>query len=244
MILAAFAICVLAPQAPPPVKLISPLPTALIQHRVAPTKEPTYSGSPRYGLISVDGGKGMVWFVIDGTKLYLDRNGDGDLTDDGPPIESKKLDYLPKPHVFFEWPSLSPQGASAKLTEGSMLAYAQGGEYRIGDFRHKVDGKFWFYRNRGVTLAAKASEAPILNLGAPLGLLFDFINGTDGTLSKSKPNEFYIQIGSQGSETGAFLCRTYEDMPKDAYIEADFQFVDQRNASNKLHLIAQLRTRC
>jgi hypothetical protein len=242
--IAGIAMCALAAQASPPVKLISPLPTALVQHRVVPTKEPIYGRAPRYGLISVDGGKSMVWFVIDGTKLYLDRNGNGDLTDDGPPIESKKLDYLKKPHVYFEWPSLSPKGTSANLTEGSLLAYVNGDEYRIGDFRHKIDGMFWFYRNRGVTLAAKASEAPILNLGAPLGLLFDFINGTDGTLSKNKANEFFVQIGSQGSEAGSFLCRSYEDMPKDAYIEADFQLVDQRNESTTLHQIVQLRTRC
>jgi hypothetical protein len=244
MIFAMLAGCVLAPQAPPAFKLISPLPTALEKQRVLPTKEPSYAGSPRYGLLLIDGGKARVWFVVDGTKLYLDKNGNGDLTDDGPPLQTEKVEGITFPYVFFSWPSIAPRGTKAKLTEGNVMAKIQDGEYRIIDIRNVVDGVYWFYRNRGCVLATKASEAPILNLGEPVGLLFDFVNRTDGTLSKSKENDFFIQIGSHGSQTGSFLCRSYEDVPKDTYIEADFEFVDQRDPAKKLHLIAQLRTRC
>jgi hypothetical protein len=244
MIVAIIAGCALTAAPPTPVKLISPLPTALLKQRVAPTKEPKYSGSPRYGLITIDGGKAKVWFVVDGTQLYMDKNGNGDLTDDGPAIASKKLEHFTSPHVFFEWPSMAPKGTTSKLTDCSLFVYVRGTEYRIADFRTYQNGVFWFYRNRGCVLAAKAAEAPILNWGAPYGLLFDFINGTDGTLSKSKANEFYIQIGSQGSEVGSFVCRSYEDMPKDTTIEANFEFVDKRDNSKKLNMVAQLRTRC
>ena len=234
-------------QPPPAFKLIDPLPVALEHARNAPTKEPSYSASPRYGMITFDGAKAKVWFVVDGTKLYIDRNGDGDLTNDGPPIESKKLDYLKQPHVFFEWDSMSPARTKAKVTENSLLFYLVGprqDECKLGDVRRKVDGVFWFYRNRGAMLAAKPADAPVLNYASPLGLMFDFINGTDGSLSKSKENEFYIQIGSQGSLPGCFVCRSYEDMPKDAYIEAVFEFDDARDSGKKLNLVAQLRTRC
>jgi hypothetical protein len=50
-------------------------------------KEPKYVSSPRYALL-VFGAKAdsQVWIVEDGKLLYVDRNGNGDLTDDGPPI--------------------------------------------------------------------------------------------------------------------------------------------------------------
>lgn len=50
-------------------------------------KEPDYTQQPRYVLLAF-GAKHPtpVWMVEDGRKLYLDRNANGDLTDDGPPL--------------------------------------------------------------------------------------------------------------------------------------------------------------
>src|SRR5262245_13164958 len=48
------------------------------------SKEPAYRGKPRYGLL-VLGRKAetRIWLVIDGKTLYVDRNGNGDLTEPG-----------------------------------------------------------------------------------------------------------------------------------------------------------------
>ena len=50
-------------------------------------KEPKYDASPRYALL-VFGAKAdsHVWLVEDGKTLYVDKNANGDLTDDGPPL--------------------------------------------------------------------------------------------------------------------------------------------------------------
>ncbi len=54
----------------------------------SPTKEPKYQNEPRYALL-VFGPKReqRVWMVLDGTTLYVDRNGNGDLTDPGERLE-------------------------------------------------------------------------------------------------------------------------------------------------------------
>jgi hypothetical protein len=55
-------------------------------------KEPAYqSKTPRYCLL-VFGleAKSRVWLVLDGKTLYVDRNGNGDLTDDGEKIAAKR----------------------------------------------------------------------------------------------------------------------------------------------------------
>src|SRR5262249_14910455 len=44
-------------------------------------KEPAYKNRPLSGLlVSGPDARARVWVVLDGTTLYVDRNGDGDLT--------------------------------------------------------------------------------------------------------------------------------------------------------------------
>ncbi len=43
--------------------------------------EPTYSGKPEYALLLFGPeARRRVWVVLDGETIYVDRNGDGDLT--------------------------------------------------------------------------------------------------------------------------------------------------------------------
>jgi hypothetical protein len=57
-------------------------------------KEPVYEGKPKYCLL-VFGKKAdtRVWLVLDGKSLYIDRNNNGDLTEDGEKLSS--------PHGYF-----------------------------------------------------------------------------------------------------------------------------------------------
>lgn len=51
-------------------------------------KEPEYQSTPKYCLLLLGaGGDVKVWMVEDGKRLYIDKNANGDLTDDGQPIE-------------------------------------------------------------------------------------------------------------------------------------------------------------
>jgi len=50
-------------------------------------KQPAYHDKPRYCLLVFGAeAKTKVWIVEDGRTLYVDRNANGDLTDDGPPL--------------------------------------------------------------------------------------------------------------------------------------------------------------
>lgn len=56
-------------------------------------KEPKYDGKPVYCLLAFDAeAKQRVWLVHDGDTLYVDRNGNGDLTDDGEKVAGKRED--------------------------------------------------------------------------------------------------------------------------------------------------------
>lgn len=59
-------------------------------------KEPKYAGQPKYCLVAFDAeGKERLWLVHDGDSLYVDRNGNGDLTDDGEKITAEKPKVTP-----------------------------------------------------------------------------------------------------------------------------------------------------
>src|SRR6185295_18384734 len=56
------------------------------------SKEPRYEQTPKYSLITTrDGGDVKVWMVEDGKRLFVDKNANGDLTDDGPPIKPSHI---------------------------------------------------------------------------------------------------------------------------------------------------------
>src|SRR6476660_2009490 len=58
-------------------------------------KEPAYqSKSPRYVLLAFGPeAKDRAWLVCDGDTLYVDRNGDGDLTAPGNKVAAKKDEH-------------------------------------------------------------------------------------------------------------------------------------------------------
>jgi hypothetical protein len=56
-------------------------------------KQPAYGAEPRYCLLLFGAeAKIRVWIVKDGRALHVDRNANGDLTDDGPPLQPRKVD--------------------------------------------------------------------------------------------------------------------------------------------------------
>jgi hypothetical protein len=72
--------------------LISPAVHAVDLTKIERTiaKEPAYAGKPKYCLLVFGSeAKMRIWLALDGDKLYVDKNGNGDLTDDGPPVTAK-----------------------------------------------------------------------------------------------------------------------------------------------------------
>jgi hypothetical protein len=65
-------------------------PAKTVAERVERTlvKEPKYLEAPKYSLLVLGtDGKVKVWMVEDGKRLFVDKNANGDLTDDGPPLQ-------------------------------------------------------------------------------------------------------------------------------------------------------------
>jgi len=54
-------------------------------------KEPAYKSKPKYCLLVFgQEAKHRVWVVLDGDVVYIDRNGNGDLTEEGERLEANR----------------------------------------------------------------------------------------------------------------------------------------------------------
>jgi hypothetical protein len=77
-----------------------------LDRRIA--REPVYQSKPLYclALLGPDA-RTRVWMVLDGERLYVDKNCNGDLSDDGPPAEIKTERSDP---ASFDKIKVSPDG--------------------------------------------------------------------------------------------------------------------------------------
>src|SRR5436305_15112853 len=66
-------------------------------------KEPAYHANPGYCLLVFgQEAKDRVWLVLDGDTLYVDKNGNGDLTDDGAPTKAGAFEPSKHPIIARE----------------------------------------------------------------------------------------------------------------------------------------------
>src|SRR5262245_36000407 len=120
-------------------------------------KEPVYQNKPKYWLLVFGpDAKTRVWLVIDGDVLYVDRNGNGDLTEKGermalmaPEGEITEPDCGTK-HTALR---VTPQKDGRKLV--SLMAE---GKYR--------------QRSGPVTFAGRSQDAPIIHFNGPVSVRF------------------------------------------------------------------------
>jgi len=67
-------------------------------------KEPSYEAAPKYSLLTLgNSGDVRVWMVEDGKRLFVDKNANGDLTDDGPPLMPSNVRNLDATRWDFDY---------------------------------------------------------------------------------------------------------------------------------------------
>lgn len=134
------------------------------QHKLA--HEPHYKSTPRYALLAFGAkGESKVWLVEDGQSLYLDRNQNADLTDDGPPLPGKVRDSG----------SVSYDLDAIALADGSRHSKFQLSRWKAGEkddtysLSVMVNERVPMYAGWfGTFWSASPQAAPVVRLGAPL----------------------------------------------------------------------------
>jgi len=143
-------------------------PLAAVQRRIG--KVPKYEAKPKYALL-VLGPKAdaKVWLVEDGKRLYVDRNGNGDLTDDGPPIEPSNVRNLGANQWDFDYvlDELKP-GDGSRHTDFKLVRWNYGQKDDGYGLSLKLDGQTPMFAGWTAFWADSPQEAQLIHFGGAL----------------------------------------------------------------------------
>jgi hypothetical protein len=228
-------------------------------------KEPAYQSKPKYCLLVFGPeAKTRVWLVLDlvtepweadGAKnaLYVDRNGNGDLTEPGERVtctlrrQESFASFSARPSVsycpHFEVGPVIEHDGQTRHTDLRLDVDSYVQKYRPCSLSVKVHGRA--VQSAGGTLlrfADRPQDAPIIHFNGPLTMrvhmdsgVFHVPIGYQGgdeappwseqhPLGRGTPWSLYAQLGTPGLGRGTFAALSAEAVPADAHPVADLEF--------------------
>ncbi len=224
-------------------------------------KEPHYeSKQPGYVLLAFGpDAQSLVWLVVDDECVYIDRNGNRDLTDPDERLRAAEVRQLKNPDAEFEEYRIYRLGdiaASSATRRYQQLTFRQ---FRrptekfvantpedrqekatltaypnlAGNIAVQVND---YRQNAGPPFGRKASEAPIIHFDGPLTIHVDVDDAFVSNpilLRDGQESElsFEISIGTPGLGTHAFAYCDYNIVPVDVHpvVKAEFVNMDREN---------------
>ena len=217
-------------------------------------KEPAYkTKDPRYCLL-VFGPKAdyRVWLVLDGDTLYVDRNGNGDLTEAGESTgpEARNTD----PCSFKAITILGPDGKTEEKLDFALFGwfdYSAGKDTRQISPSVSVTWKGRWFGSWGdetgpCIWGRKQKDAPVLHVDGPLQMGFESL--AEHALARKGDGQFELSVGvgTKGLGKGAFvhLSSAQDAIPKDVYPTAALEFPSTTSGGPPIRVQAVLKQRC
>jgi hypothetical protein len=244
-LLAAFALIVVAPPT-------SAADLDKIDHPLR--KEPAYqTKSPKYCLV-VFGPKAetCIWLVLDGEALYVDKNGNGDLTEPGE--STGPADTNTDPCSFKPIKILHPDGKTEEELSFALYGWF---DYKAGKRTDRVqpsvsvgwNGRWfgsWGDETGPCVWGKRPADAPILHVDGPLQMGFEV--PADAALERKGDDKFELKVGvgTKGLGRGSFVHLSYakDAIPKDVYPTADLEFPAKDRDGPPVRVRAVLKQRC
>jgi hypothetical protein len=217
-------------------------------------KEPAYmTKDPRYCLL-VFGPKAdyRVWLVLDGNRLYVDRNGNGDLTEAGKSTGPQQRNTAPC--SFEPVTLLEPDGKTEEKLEFAQYGWF---DYAAGkDTPELSPAVFVTWKGRsfgswgdetGPCIWGRTpQDAPVLHIDGPLQMGFE--SHAKYALERKGDGQFELNVGvgTKGLGKGAFVHLSYarDAIPKDVYPTAVLEFPNKTPGSRPVMVRAVLKKRC
>jgi hypothetical protein len=242
-----------------------------IERRIG--KEPAYqTRSPAYCLLAFGpGAKARVWLVYDDAAglLYLDRNGDGNLTDHGEVVKASSqktstFDDLRVKAVRFEVGRLREPGGQAEhanvLVEMQVFR-GRNKEFFLPAARVSMDTNGKLRQEAGFgkfTFAPRPARAPVLHFNGPLTLFLALephrqVDLTRGQLNPARaevrhlagdPVDFRVNVGTPGLGDDAWVKLTTDGPPADVHPAAEIEFPSRQGPKQRVRRRYELRERC
>jgi hypothetical protein len=217
-------------------------------------KEPAYkSKSPRYCLLALGpGAKHKVWLVLDGDTLYVDRNGNGDLTEAG---ESTGPDDRNSDPMSFK--PITILGPDGKTEEKLTFALYGWFDYKAGKDWGEIGpsvsvwwkGRWfgsWGDETGPCAWGTKPENAPVLHIDGPLQMGFEVRAHQALARKGSGQYELSVGVGTKGLGKGSFvhLCYANGAIPEKVYPTALLEFPNKTPGGPPIRVRAVLKERC
>jgi hypothetical protein len=208
-------------------------------------KEPVYeSKEPQYCLLVFGPeAKVRVWLVLDGDVLYVDRNGNGDLTDPGDRMLARSALHHPEDRpeieilqsfIFFtgttkagkeiKGPILSCTPEVTWFLVDQLLPRSEfrddphRASYWKRPFRVAVANAAGWEQDASLAFASRPQDAPILHFLGPQQVTWDKRQSLE--IRRGETAEFLVGLTTPGIDAAV---RTYEGIPKTAHAVADIE---------------------
>jgi hypothetical protein len=181
-------------------------------------KEPAYqTKNPRYCLLVFGPeARTRVWLVLDGTTLYVDKTGKGDLTGSKKRVENSSPKNARIAH-FWLGPIIAADGKTG-YPDVVVLARHDGRFDRSPRVFMQVDLPKAFHaagverqrvsEQRKLLFADRASEAPILHIDGPL--TFRLEDAKQVFVRGEKPSPLPVMVGTPGLGRETFAALIFE----------------------------------
>lgn len=170
-------------------------------------KEPTYRAKPRYCLL-VFGlqANSRIWLIQDDDRLYVDRNGNGDLTEKGEHLATVK--YL---DGSCKWTVGDIVEADGTTRHAGLQVSFRRDSYLL-QLRQTADGLLQEVGNElgNLRFSDSPKNAPVVHFAGPLTFLLQ----TPPRLIPGKEAHFIAMIGTPGLGEGAAAYAHIEDFGK------------------------------
>ena len=200
-------------------------------------KEPAYKSKPKYCLLVFGPeAKTRVWLVLDGDTLYVDRNGNGDLTEKGERFVLALDEYDRKrgervwkvgdiaasgDKVRYTGLQVSDISEDAKHVTGLAAGHGVAVNVPVGKDRVPQCAGGFIYPLHGFHLqfAARPADAPIVHFGGPLRMILLQPQRLTAGMKVGVEYELEARVGTPGlgKDTAALIN---SDDPLDASSDA------------------------
>ncbi len=193
---------------------LTKIPRTLVREPVYQTKEPRYCL-----LVFGPEAKTRGWLVLDGNALYVDRNGNGDLTEPGKRVTGTDL---------YEIGDVTETDGKTKHTQLLVKRKPMGFLVSVlleGKHKQQAGGN-----EEILEFADRRQDAPIIHFAGPLTLR---LAEEEQKWVPGKSANILIRIGTNGLGSGTFADYLHSNLPKDTFPVADIEF-SAKNPDGKL----------
>ncbi len=220
-------------------------------------KQLGYKGKPKYALLVFGKeAKTRVWMVEDRETLYLDRNGDGDLTAEDErftlALSGKNNEYSSLSNCNIE---VVGADKKTRYVITSMSIRPQGDGEKADAERHlmanvEIKGQDVSYRQYcDAKLADDPDKAPIVHFHGPLSIGPRTVNWKlTPELSRlsigDPPGDIFAVVGTMDAEHGCWVVVRSDNLPKDLHPVVEIEYPLNKGGETPVKKRYRLEERC